>query len=116
MFTFRRALIAAAFILTVLYLISSSHSNPPAATIASKNSQHAAGADKNLSGQDGSATKTGPVHTSPAATSSAEKLTGNSAPSTQQRPLKDMSKAPLIDQLEYQFPYNVETKFLAYIW
>lgn len=27
-----------------------------------------------------------------------------------------MSKSPLRDKLAYQFPYDVETKFPAYIW
>jgi alpha 1,6-mannosyltransferase len=30
--------------------------------------------------------------------------------------LQDMSRAPLQDKLAYQFPYDVETKFPAYIW
>jgi alpha 1,6-mannosyltransferase len=35
---------------------------------------------------------------------------------TKQRPLQDLSKAPLHDKLAYQFPYDVEDKFPAYIW
>jgi alpha 1,6-mannosyltransferase len=34
----------------------------------------------------------------------------------QQQLLQDMSRAPLREKLAYQFPYDVETKFPAYIW
>jgi alpha 1,6-mannosyltransferase len=113
MFTFRRALIAAAFILTVFYLISSSHSSPSVTTANTKTAQTVSTADKDLAGHDGAGTKTGVVSPPPSSSATSEK----SAPKVAvQRPLKDMTKAPLIDQLEYQFPYDVDTKFPAYIW
>ncbi len=34
----------------------------------------------------------------------------------QQQLLQDMSRAPLTEKLAYQFPYDVETRFPAYIW
>jgi alpha 1,6-mannosyltransferase len=101
MLTFRRALIAAAFFLTMLYLVTRTHTPSP---------------QDRSPPNDG--TRTGYVPTSPVSTSSSD----NMPPAKEKKPhrsqtlLQDMSRAPLKDKLEYQFPYDVETKFPAYIW
>ncbi|KAK4239732.1 hypothetical protein C8A03DRAFT_42662 [Achaetomium macrosporum] len=94
MLTFRRALVAAAFFLTVLFITTRSTS--PAASLSAttassdekapnSNAVHA-GANRNKPFQQG------------------------------QQPMQDISKMTLPEKLAYQFPYDVEMKFPAYIW
>lgn len=96
MLTYRRALIAAAFILTILYLTSRSHTAPTDALT-----------DTATAAKDGvkSPTTTG-------ITGSKGKL--GRPPG--QKPLQDTSKMSLYDKLAYQYPYDVDAKFPAYIW
>ncbi|TVY83932.1 Initiation-specific alpha-1,6-mannosyltransferase [Lachnellula suecica] len=104
MLTFRRALIFAACIITVLFLVTRSHTTPTKADI--------------IPPQDGERTKTGYVPTNPVSTSSTGKAlsaAGRKKGSGQQI-IQDLSRASLRDKLEYQFPYDVESKFPAYIW
>lgn len=112
MLTFRRALIAAAFFLTMLYLVTRTHT-----TVATDRLPPQKDDSRQGTNSDGQ-TKTGYVPTSPVSTSSSNKmpaLQGKKGKGGQQL-LADMSKAPLRDKLAYQFPYDVETKFPAYIW
>ncbi|KAL3418878.1 initiation-specific alpha-mannosyltransferase [Phlyctema vagabunda] len=109
MLTFRRALIAAAFFLTMLFLITRSHTPIPADSISLK-------ADELRKGVE---SKTGDAPVVPVTTSSSEKMPpikSPKRPASSQQLLQDLSKAPLKDKLAYQFPYDVETKFPAYIW
>lgn len=95
MLTYRRALIAAAFILTILYLTSRSTSPATALTdtvTASKEPYNP------------------PTSTDPS--SSKGKLKSPPA----QKPLQDTSKMSLYEKLAYQYPYDVDSKFPAYIW
>ncbi|KAK4117737.1 glycosyltransferase family 32 protein [Canariomyces notabilis] len=111
MLTFRRALVAAAFFITILFLTTRSTS--PAATSSAvefpkaqpgagskQQSQTTASSDQDLLNDDA-------VH-----------VGGNrNKPSPQgQKTMQDMSKMTLNEKLAYQFPYDVETKFPAYIW
>ncbi|KAG5973141.1 hypothetical protein E4U55_000656 [Claviceps digitariae] len=86
----RRALAAAAFIITVFFLVSHSHgsssSNPVIHAQASNNKK---------------STKA----------SSAE-----SKRSISQKPMIDMSHMSTYDKLAYAYPYDIESKFPAYIW
>jgi alpha 1,6-mannosyltransferase len=112
MLTFRRALIAAAFFLTMLYLATRTHT-----TLATDRLPPQKDDSRQGTNSDGQ-TKTGYVPASPVSTSSSNKmpaLQGKKEKGGQQL-LADMSKAPLRDKLAYQFPYDVETKFPAYIW
>jgi alpha 1,6-mannosyltransferase len=114
MLTFRRALVAAAFFLTMLYLVTRTHtsSTDPLPYKASEDSRQP-------SQNDGQTTKTGYVPTNPVSTSSSNKIPGVRPPKklqSNQQLLQDLSRAPLQDKLAYQFPYDVETKFPAYIW
>lgn len=110
MLAFRRALVAAAFFLTIFYLTTrTSTSVPtappprPAAVPASDkdiadSSQHPSTTGASSGGRPG--TGSGSRHGAPAG----------------QKPLQDMSRMTLYDKLAYQYPYDVETKFPAYIW
>jgi alpha 1,6-mannosyltransferase len=113
MLTFKRALIAAAFFLTMLYLVTRTHTSPPSGPLPNKANEDSRQDSKN-EGQ----TKTGYAPSSPVSTSSSGKMPPVKAAknSQNQQLLQDLSHAPLQDKLAYQFPYDVEAKFPAYIW
>ncbi|EAA36513.1 glycosyltransferase family 32 protein [Neurospora crassa] len=104
MLTFRRALVAAAFFLTIFYLISSSSSNPPSTTTPAVPKTDA----------DVETAK----HASTTAVTDKSSSGANAAQQNPQgqRPIQDMSRMTLYEKLAYQFPYDVESKFPAYIW
>lgn len=115
MLTFRRALIAAAFFLTMLFLVTRSHTPIQDDSISPKGSAKDLLKDYKGDGKmaPGSAPNT------PASTSSSDKMPPvkpNKQPASSQQLLQDMSRAPLREKLAYQFPYDVDTKFPAYIW
>ena len=106
MLTFKRALMAAALFLTTIYLLTRPHA-PLDDRIPSQD-------DLAIPGKDG--TKTGHEPTIPVTTSGLNALRKSKLSKGNQQPLQDMSKASLRDKLAYQFPYDLETKFPAYIW
>ncbi|KAM0178415.1 hypothetical protein ACHAPC_008465 [Botrytis cinerea] len=108
MLTFRRALIAAAFFLTMVFLVTRSHNQPTSNDILL---------------QDTGAPKSGEKNEADLKTKPGSSASTNAVPSTpkkntqvSQTLLQDLSRAPLREKLAYQFPYDVETKFPAYIW
>lgn len=116
MLTFRRALVAAAFLLTILYLTTRQSSNP-AVTLTSTSPSSKEQADsaepiKQASTSAGTPSDKQPVDVGPP---SAGGRHGSSQASTQ-KIIQDMSKMTLYEKLAYQYPYDVETKFPAYIW
>jgi len=94
MWTFRKACIAAACVLAFFFLLRSSHVSAPTPIPAST----PAGFEDNPS----------------------EKL--NVPPSKpqkkpqEQQALEDVANKPLRDRLRYQYPYDLEGKFPAYVW
>ncbi|OTB00014.1 glycosyltransferase family 32 protein [Hypoxylon sp. CI-4A] len=108
MLSFKRAIILAAFCLTAFLLLRRSHTNAsdpepfrkPPPKPADADSEHAA------SSQDKSTTSyttdTDPI------------VKQDAVPA--QKAIQDISKMSLYDKLAYQYPYDVETKFPAYIW
>ncbi|KAK0733844.1 nucleotide-diphospho-sugar transferase [Lasiosphaeria miniovina] len=117
MLTFRRAFVAAALLLTIFYL-STTRSTPPMATPPVQLPQtfpktqpppdSSRQASTTAVSSDQKASSASPIrHGSP----------GVERPSRSgQHTMQDMSKLSLYDKLAYQFPYDVETKFPAYIW
>lgn len=111
MLTFKRALIAAAFFLTAIYLLtraqSSTASIPPIPDTANHASRQGA--------QDVQTTTTGLPPADPAITPHSPKV--QAVLSDPDKPLvHDLSRAPLREKLAFQFPYDIEAKFPAYIW
>jgi alpha 1,6-mannosyltransferase len=106
MLTFKRALIAAAFLLTTLYLITRSH--PDLSEDSRKEYTVVDRLDHDI---PEAKTSFAPVTTSSSTVSSQAKK-----PATNQQSMQALSKLSLIERLAYQFPYDVETKFPAYIW
>lgn len=90
MLNLRRAIIAAAFLLTVFFLISHSHRSSTSATFETPTDADAAGSTESFA------------------------QTGTRAAA--QKPLIDMSHMSTIDKLSYAYPYDIERKFPAYIW
>ncbi|EFX02215.1 alpha-mannosyltransferase [Grosmannia clavigera kw1407] len=105
MLTFRRALAAAAIIIVILYLTTQTHSShalqfSSSASLASKTAAEAEAAPSVVAA-------------------------GESSPSDEQQPSAggqkplqqiDLSRLSLYDKLAYQYPYDVDGKFPAYIW
>ena len=117
MLTFKRALLAAATFLVALFLLTRTPRTapiPPEKIPSQQGNIDLQPPAKN----DGSSTRTGYVPTTPVSTSSSGKMPAihSKKPKAGQQLLQDMSRAPLRDKLAYQFPYDLETKFPAYIW
>lgn len=102
----RRALVAAAFILTVFFLISrsyTSHDSDSSSPLAASNKDGSASSNK-----DGVASGPPP---NPALSDDDER-----AAHRERRPRIDMSHMSTYDKLAYAYPYDVDMKFPAYIW
>ncbi|TLS21975.1 uncharacterized protein PpBr36_09260 [Pyricularia pennisetigena] len=104
MLTFKRALIAAAFFLTVLYLTTRPASISPSTTLTK-------------GAQDGAADKlaANSAKIISAASSTEDGKSNSRLTPEAQKPMMDPTMS-LYDKLAYQYPYDVETKFPAYIW
>lgn len=109
MLTFKRALIAATAFIILFFLLSRSHSSDSSSPIAAYDGQSKA--DQPPSYSEHGSTTTGSAGSKGPGTSSSGK-----GEKTQQKPLQDMSKMSVSEKLAYQFPYDVESKFPAYIW
>jgi alpha 1,6-mannosyltransferase len=94
----RRAFIAAAFLLTVFFLISRSHTSESSASSSSE-SQDAAQAEMLAAAE--------------AAASSQQRAV---PPPPPQKPMIDMSGMSTYEKLDYAYTYDIESKFPAYIW
>lgn len=113
MLTFRRAFVAAFFFLAIFYLStrSTSASAPdapetfPRAQAGPESARQASTTAASTNGK--SADTSALVGSGPS----------RARPSRQgQQAMQDTSKLSLYDKLAYQFPYDVESKFPAYIW
>ncbi|KAK4192451.1 family 32 putative glycosyltransferase [Podospora australis] len=109
MLTFRRALVAAAFFITVLYFTTRSTS--PAASLAAVEypKVHPGAADA-ATRQESQTTASSGSHKPNVG------RPGHGSGDGKQKPMKDMSRMTLYEKLAYQFPYDVDSKFPAYIW
>lgn len=107
MLTFKRALIAAAAFITLFFLLSRSHSSDSSSPI-SYDSQPKTDQTPNYS-EHGSTTTGSTV-------SKGSGASNDKGDKKAQKPMQDMSKMSVSEKLAYQFPYDVESKFPAYIW
>jgi len=111
MLTFRRALVAAAFFLTIFYLTTRPSTPPPAAP-SQRPPATVPATDKEIADSSKQPSTT-------AASSGGRQGLGSSSrhgSPAGQKSLQDMSRMSLYEKLAYQYPYDVETKFPAYIW
>ncbi|ORY17272.1 initiation-specific alpha-1,6-mannosyltransferase [Clohesyomyces aquaticus] len=117
MLTFRKALVIALAVLSFIFIFRSHHTSSqpapirnandlpkPASLMKTKESQSAA---KPEATQAANPDKTNAKWKDPAPSVKKPKT---------QIPMDELRKQPLRQQLEYQFPYDVESKFPAYIW
>ncbi|KAI9035372.1 glycosyltransferase family 32 protein [Aspergillus affinis] len=95
MLTFRKAFVAAALLVTFIVLIRSSHSSASPAPSPIPVSEE-------LDRDESHATE--------------ERPPIQKTERVQQQPLEPPPSAPLRDRLRYQFPYDLDGKFPAYIW
>lgn len=103
MLPFRRAIILAAFFITAFILIRRAHA-PDAPSPIRKPPPRPATPDSDNGG----------IRHAPSTSSSAQAaMDHRDKPPPAQKALQDMS---LYDKLAYQYPYDVESKFPAYIW
>ncbi|CAG8948885.1 hypothetical protein HYFRA_00002009 [Hymenoscyphus fraxineus] len=107
MLTFKRALIAAAVFLTMIYLVTRSHPSPHPYQEHSTSSDTA---HKSVKGD-----KSAKAGSTTPASSGSDKMAATQGEASQ-KPLVDFTKASLREKLAYQFQYDVEAKFPAYIW
>ena len=114
MLTFRKAAVFAAFVLTVVYLLhsfaspsapSTTAANPPAATPRKSNQ-----------GNEGTTPRTTAVSDSSFSRPYPPPRQASSKKETTQQPLTEVVTKNLRDKLAYQFEYDREGKFPAYIW
>lgn len=107
MLTFKRALIAAAVFVSLFFILTRSHGSAgPADTIIHENVPIANQAPD--SSKHSSSTTSTP--------DAGDKVLHSNGSPAAQKPLQDMSKMTLTEKLAYQYPYDVEGKFPAYIW
>ncbi|KFZ04896.1 hypothetical protein V501_08878 [Pseudogymnoascus sp. VKM F-4519 (FW-2642)] len=110
MLTFRRAVAAAALILTILYLFTHTHSDSSLSPLGS------AAAEKQQQQHGTEHASTTASHPKDDSSKSSQQASTNFKKSSTQRPLVDPSTLSLPDKLAYHFPYDLPTKFPAYIW
>ncbi|EMC94183.1 glycosyltransferase family 32 protein [Baudoinia panamericana UAMH 10762] len=117
MITFRRALVVAAFILTCLLLLRNTHS----AGSHNKSIQNAGPEPSLMPPTTDSASASTTAELKPASTGA--KWNGDNGGRValakkpiQQIPLDELKAMPLRKQLQYAFPYDVESKFPGYVW
>ncbi|CAK7198770.1 alpha-1,6-mannosyltransferase Och1 [Sporothrix eucalyptigena] len=120
MLTFKRALVAAAFFLAVFYLTTRSHTTPGSALLqdaataaAASTGAVAAGSASQAAGSVGGASSS-----SSGSAAQQQGVKGQLGDVGGQKTLHvpDLSKMTLYDKLAYQYPYDVDKKFPAYIW
>lgn len=119
MLTFKRAIIAAAAILTFLFLLHSSHSEDTsihnADLLPKPKGVHTTLEENNFAQKEGKP----PAPQESTTPSSSAMLSPPPPPPRKpktQIPLQVLRGKPLKDQLEYSFPYDPTSKFPAYIW
>ncbi len=90
-------MIAAAFLLTVFFLVSRSHRSSTSATTFATGQVATHATDTDVVSSTGAVTHPG-------------------SRTVAQKPLIDMSHMSTTDKLSYTYPYDIERKFPAYIW
>ncbi|KAI0458152.1 initiation-specific alpha-1,6-mannosyltransferase [Xylaria acuta] len=105
MLPFRRAIVFAAFFIIAFILIRRAHS-PDAPSPIRKPPPKPPTAGNDVDS----------VRYAPSASNPAQAGMGHDHPIPAQKVIQDMSKMSLYDKLAYQYPYDVESKFPAYIW
>ncbi|KAI9793727.1 MAG: membrane-bound alpha-1,6- mannosyltransferase Initiation-specific [Peltula sp. TS41687] len=117
MITFRKALLVAASVLTFLYLFRSSHTSSLASPSVDQNVIQEKEPSQRISDADSPSKPpiTGRTNYNPTSTWQAKRPERVKVTS-KQTVMTSRGGGSLRDQLAYQFPYDVEAKFPAYVW
>ncbi|KAF2714444.1 glycosyltransferase family 32 protein [Pleomassaria siparia CBS 279.74] len=118
MLTFRKALVVSLLLLSLFFIFRSQHSsNSSPAPI--RNADDLPKPPSLMKSKPGSEKAKQEAEASNKDTDASEAFNTPSAPAKKpktQIPIEELRKRPLRQQLEYQFPYDVDAKFPAYIW
>jgi alpha 1,6-mannosyltransferase len=115
----RRAIVAAVFILIVFFLISRSHSNKPSLNVdTTSSSSSPSHKTSTTTKEDGgsAAQKSSQDDIVPPGFASGLVVDKPKPERTPRKPTADMSHISTYDKLAYAYPYDVTSKFPAYIW
>lgn len=115
MLSFRRALAAAALFITILFLTTRS-TEPSSSSLAVEFPKAQTGGAEPDQASSSQATDLPAGKIAQAGGSRNRPAAAGQQQQQAQKPLQDMSKMTLPEKLAYQFPYDVELKFPAYIW
>lgn len=115
MLSFKRALMAAALFITLFYVLTRSHA--PVAPSLPADQEHHQNIDSlpESSKQPSSSTGSAPQDGGGKA-AGGKGAAGGAGKSPAQKTMQDMSKMSTYERLAYQYPYDIEAKFPAYIW
>jgi alpha 1,6-mannosyltransferase len=117
MLTFKRALLTAVMVLGFFILLKDSHSQPSAASFNVNSPNPTGSYQDNRKIQDQPPVTSRPSTTQDSTTAGELKVKNNNY--KKERPqvsMQDLHAMPLRQQLAYQFPYDPESKFPAYVW
>ncbi|MCJ1412959.1 membrane-bound alpha-1,6- mannosyltransferase Initiation-specific [Ptychographa xylographoides] len=111
MLTFRKALVLAVFIFTIIYLFKSSHHHANTPTYPTNSGENVLPTEPEAKAklQTGSAAPAPTRLYPPPRSLSKDKKTS-------QKTLNKIENSSLLDRLRFQFPYDPDGKFPAYIW
>ena len=114
MLTFRRALLVAALFLTIFYLTtrSTAPNSPPTPPPILKTDLDSPKQSSSTTASPDQKTPDGKAAHSGAGVGRNRQNTASHG----QQPMQDLSKMTLYEKLAYQYPYDVQSKFPAYIW
>lgn len=117
MLTFKKALVLSLACLTLFFMFKSQHRGTPAPTFRNANDLPRPTAWVNPADREGAKKDAKQAQKTAEKTDSAFNLpdAGPKKPKTQYT-MDELRARPLKDQLEYQFPYDVDGKTPAYIW
>lgn len=112
MLSFKRALMAAALFITLFYFLTRSHA-PVAPSLSIQQEDYLTNDKLPDSSKQSSSTIDEPQNGGKTAGKAGA---GGAGEPPGQKTMQDMSKMSTYEKLEYQYPYDVESKFPAYIW
>jgi alpha 1,6-mannosyltransferase len=116
MLTFRKAIVVALAVLSFFFIIRSHHSREPGPSFKNANDLPKPASLQKPKAQP---PKQDSAKAADAVKTTAKAFSTPEAPKKQpktQISLEELKKKPLRQQLEYQFPYDAQSKFPAYIW
>ncbi|KZF22992.1 glycosyltransferase family 32 protein [Xylona heveae TC161] len=117
MLTFKRAVVFAALFLALIFFLRSSHSPPTNSDFTVPNTAGLKSTGNSASPQESAEQIVAETALAPGSSRKKEQTAKQKQKQAEiQKTLVDMANKPLRDQLAYQFPYDVESKFPAYIW